>query len=393
MLYRKFICFQLLVASFYPVLAEASGDFDKTAKPLQVEASLAYMDNYNPLSEADVSATGAKVVVNGRLVTRSESIWLQADYAVNHQQYNLNDSTLGMEDSFQSAHLDLKSRIFFATKWSVDVNAKLQQHDELLGTGLSRVRPNVTVSDSYDQSIIGVHYNYGSELSERSFRFGMSVQDQDYASNNEYSDLFDLTQNVIDLVFGYRVSEDTRIIALFEHRELDYDIANSLDSTLSKVLLGFEWQASGKSMVSAKLGMYQHRYDSQQDSSGATWELGADFFPTENFSIALDSAQLSIAGDSELSTDTVERNFATTFTYFYSDVWEFGLQARIRESQYQEPENDRTSDQNEVSIFAKITLMEHQVIKLKLMSETLDDEQRSIDYKQNRIDLSWHYDF
>lgn len=393
MLYRKFIFFQISVASFYPVLAEGSSDFDKTAKPLQLEASLVYMDNYNPLSVADLSAKGAKVGFSGKLVTTSESIWLQADYSANHQQYNLDDSTTVMEESFQSAHLDLKSRLFIANKWSVDVNAKIQKHDELLGTGLSRIRPNVTVSDSYQRSVLGLHFNYGSEISKRSFRFGFRSQDQDYASHNIYSDLFDLTQNIFDLGFGYRVSEDTRIVAVFEHRELDYDIANSLDSTLSKVLLGVEWQASGKSEVSAKLGMYQHRYDTKPDNSGATWELGAVFFPREDFSIALDSTQLSIAGDSELSTDTIERDIAVTLTYFYSDVWRYGFKAQTRQSQYQEPENDRTADQNQVSVFANLTWLEHQRVTLSLLSETLDDELRNIDYKQNRIDLSWQYDF
>lgn len=393
MLYRILTISLLTAASLYPALVRANGDFDRAASPLQAEVSLIYLDNYNPLSVADVSATGVMAAVNGKLVTTSESIWLQADYAISHQQYNLNDSLVTMDDSFQSAHLGLSSRLFFASKWSVDVNTKLQKQDELLGTGLSRVRSNVTIADSYDQANMGLHFNYGSELSKRSLRFGLSVQDRDYASNNEYSDLFDLTQNVLDLLLGYRISEDTRVIALFEHRKLDYDIADSLDSTLSKVLLGVEWQASGKSAISAKVGMYQHRYNAQEDSSGATWELGAEFFPRGDFSIALDSAQLSIAGDSELSTDTVERNFAVTLTYLYSDVWHYGLKALTRQSQYQEPENDRTADQNEVSIFANLRLLDYQGITLRLMSETLDDEQRNIDYKQNRIDLSWHYDF
>lgn len=392
MLYKNLLLVILVLTSVVSVSTLAKGDFDKDLSPLNAAFALQHTDNYNPLALDSLSATGIKAELQGNLVTVSESIWLQGDYELGQHKFSLEDSEVEMQDSFQNIRLGIDSRFFFASKWSVDLATSYHKQDELLGTGLSRLRMNVTNQDSYTATGFSAELNYGSELSTRMLKLGARRIERDYESNNEYADSFDLSQSVYDILFNYRVSDFTRLIAFAELRELKYDSATDLDSSISKAMLGVHWKASGKSSLSAQIGMYQRSYDELDSSSGATWEIGAEYYMREDVIFQLNSSQASVAGDSELSTDTVERLLNVELSYLYSDVWRYGLQGHLIQSQYSEPTNDRTADQSNVAGFVELTLLSNQTLRLQVQSESLEDKQRSIDFSQNRIDLSWYYE-
>lgn len=395
MVWQKLVVLRFLVLILLIPSSVFGQDFNKDASPLEVSLSLEANDNFNPLTVDEVSALGYQVGAKGSLVNHSEGIWFQADYAASGTSYNLDNqpNLPAMDESFNDYDLGIKTRLFISPKWFFDVGIKQNQYDEKFATGLSRSRKNIRNADRVTLTNISSAMTYGSDTDSRYITLSVENAKTNYDPINEYSDLFDLSQDIVKLEVGFSISQVTKLLASMEYRDLDYTISDNLDSQILRALAGISWQPAGKSRLHLLVGYYQHRFDNIDNNNGLTWELGADYFPRDDFSISLDSSRRSTAGDSETATDTVVVTTQSRMTYRYSERWWIGANLMARSIDYEEPTGARTADDFTTGAFLQLRFRDYHSLTLSVDNQSVEDADRAIDYQQNRIDLIWQYAF
>ncbi|TRY32066.1 hypothetical protein [Aliiglaciecola sp. M165] len=368
--------------------------YDKTKSPFVLSLGAIYTDNYNALLEPDLKASSLTATVKGNLVTKQEEHWFEGKYLALTNQYNLSDNQIEQEDGFSTFDLGVNNRLFFDKRWSLDVNLRYTSFDEQIGTGISRFRSGIAQNDAASIAQGSLSVTYGADRTYRSIQFTIVKSARDYDNVNAYSDFFDLEQDVASLYSNFRISDQTQLIALLEYRSLTYEFAPALDSDYYRFLTGAEWLPGGKSKVLALIGAYQRRYDVIENTSGVNWELAIDYFPREDLLISFGSQRRSTSGvNNELSVDTIEEEHIAEFLYFYSEQWRFGIAATLRVLEYQELQQEANSDDFMIGISSQVNLSDHSVINFSIGTNTLKDQNRNVDFRQNSVNLAWQYEF
>lgn len=368
--------------------------YDKSKSPFVFSLGATYTDNYNALLEPDLKASSLTATIKGNLVTKQEEHWFEAKYLALTNQFQLSDNQIEQDDGYATFDIGLNNRLFVANRWSIDFNVRYTDFDEQIGTGISRFRQDIAQNDSATISQGSVSVTYGADRTYRSIQLTYVKSVRDYDNVNAYSDFFDLEQDVASLYSNFRISDQTQLIALLEYRTLTYEFAPSLDSDYYRFLTGAEWLPGGKSKVLALIGAYQRRYDIIDDTSGVNWELAIDYFPREDLLISLGSERRSTSGvNNELSVDTIEEEHVAEVLYFYSEQWRFGIGATLRVLEYQEFLQEGNSDDLTIGLSSQVNLSDHSIVNVFIGTNTLEDENRNVDFRQNSVSLAWQYEF
>lgn len=368
--------------------------FSKQKSPFVFELSGGYIQNYNPLLVDGLDGSLISAVGKGNLVTKQEAYWFEAKYLGLTNKYTLSDSDVAVDDSFSTFDLGINNRFFLAGNFSVDLNARHTQFDEQIGTGISKFRPNIAKADQGVISQASVSLAYGADPIYRSIVLTHAVTDRDYKDVNAYSNLFDLEQSVTSLYTNFRLSDLTQLISLIEYRRLTYGTAQTLDSDFYKILTGVEWQPGGKSKVLALIGWYKRKYDLVEDTSGINWEFAADYFPREDLALSINSQRRSTSGDnSERAFDTIEQDTELEIIYRYSEQWLWGVSYLHRTTDFESLLGSRSTQESNIGAHSRLILKNHSYVELLIGSSRIQDDEIFTDYKQTRVNLSWHYEF
>ncbi len=120
----------------------------------------------------------------------------------------------------------------------------------------------------------GVHYGAVGARGYVDADFGR-IRRQ-YDNNREFTRGRDRATNYLGLTYGHRIRPKTALLIQARHTVIDYDTA-SLDNTENRLMLGIDWQATGKTTLRALAGYLAKSFDdpAREDYSGAGWELGA----------------------------------------------------------------------------------------------------------------------
>lgn len=392
--------FVLLFLSFKTSAEIKEVEISPTPKKLVLNSSLSYLDNYHPRLENDISAISLSAGLRGKLVMMKDAVWVQTSYEANTKKFELRDNTSELDTQFSQYNLGLLSRFFVAKKLYVDVSGSHNYEDVYLGTGIAKFQEATNLADSYTLDKISTALVYGSDTnkygkysSDRLVRLQISHSDQDYENKNPYSDLYDLVRNRINLDVRYRLSELTQFETVMEVEELDFASETRPDNTLYRMLVGFEWRGTGKSRFEALIGGYRRTYEVAVDRTGFLAEIEAEYVPHEDIFIKVRTAQRTIVGVAEDVLDTLVKSANFDVFYRYREHIGVGILGVLIQTEYEQLKENRNTEEIELGVNTRISLLDHSSINLSLVRGSLEDNFYQLDYTQNKVELSWQYDF
>lgn len=387
----------LLVATvlLLPFVCTAQNDtqYNKVSDKLVLGNALVATDNINPVVDAQESALGWQLNANGQLVNLNKALQLKLSYQAQLNQWQQQPIAVLVDNSFLQADIAAHGRVFLRNNWQLNGSAGYKHEDQMPGNGLSRLRQNVIATDTrrYSHAELGV--SYGKDTSARRVTVNYHQGLVRYSDNNDYSQEFELDQATINAELAFRLSTATNLIFTAEHQQDDYLSASRSDSDKIKLLAGFEWDYSGLTRIRALAGAYKRKIDHQADNNGSAWQLAVHYRPRKDTGIRIESSQDSIAGESELATDSRMRRLLLELTYQYSELWQWGVLLSASETRYSEPQSVRFLDESLARLWVNLALQQHNHFRLAVQHRDNKLSNGSLDFQQAQIMASWHYSF
>jgi len=366
---------------------------DKKASPLELDVSGYTTDNFNPTLDNGRRASLVGLSAQGKLVNINDVLSLQAKYAANYQEAKLDSTTLTKTKNFLSTELGLLARAYLQKEWYVDAGINYAKKDELLGTGISKLRKNVTSADQQTNTTAFAGITYGSDTANRNISLTYTQSNIEYANINNYSSLFSFTQQTLAANVKFKLSSATHFIFFVEHQQDNYDAISRDDSAMQRIMAGMDWQPSGSSTITALVGKYQRSPDLADKTSGLTWQLSYQYNPRDDFKMQLSSTQSSIAGESESSTNSVKQQWQLQADYFYNSLWNYGVNVLSSQTEYKESLGKRTFDETFVKLFMNYQHRKYSGAQLYIGHRSAKESTNIIDYQQNEVGISWHSKF
>jgi hypothetical protein len=383
-----------LIGAGYSVLASAAPQvIDPDASPLRLHVNAIYQDDFNPLLLPEESAPALGIGLNGAIVAKGEGVWYQLDYSANIDAFDTASDAIERTDSYENFRAQFLTRFYLSQEWFLDLAGQHEQVDEAFGTGLSRLRPNIVEADHREENTFLANAVYGNDTSRRYLSIEYEFLDREYDDINDYAFLFDLEQQRLTVDLGFSLSSASRLLFRINAFDDDFQQALRNDSQMQSALVGFSWQASGKTSFSALIGGYRRETDNQEDTSGLSWTLGLNYEPNDYFSIRINSSQDSIVSGDEFAANSVRTQSSIAVNYRFNDLWYLRTAFQVSDTEFEGSLNERTLDESDMSVVLGLEIKSHN--RVELSARVLDVEDRSIfiDYDQTEGKLTWFYDF
>lgn len=370
-------------------------EIDKNASGFAITTEAIATDNFNPTVDDETSAFGAMIKPEGELVTTGEGYQLAVDYMGRLEGYQIKQNQLeeSEKQNFVSYSAGLRAKFFLSDSWSLGTTLRHAKEQQKYGFGLSKLRRNVLVSDELTQNNAAVSLVYGSDTSNRMIAFEVAGNDVQYADNNDYAGLFSYSQSSLRLNMAFRQSSASRWLARLEVSDDDFDSELRSDSRVYRGLFGLDWKITGKSSFELLLGAYRRDVIDKAANSGASWLLNYEYKPREDFVIHLSSSRQSVVGESELADDSLKSDTKLAVSYAFSQQWQFGLTLAASKTEFEEILDSRELEEQSGALRVGLSLSSHSNIDVILANRALLSSDNAVDYSQNEVRLSWHYEF
>lgn len=373
--------------------AQSYTDYDKNGDKLILSNALMATDNINPSIADDESALGWQLDARGQLVNLNEALWLKLDYRARLNQWQQQPLAILQDNGFLLADINGHGRWYLSRNWQLNGSVGYLHNDQMPGSGLSRLRENIIATDTRQYRHAQLGATYGHEASARRMTLNYHHGSVRYSDDNDYSPEFELDQATISAELAFRLSSATNLIFEVEHQQDDYLSVSRAESDKTKLLAGVEWDYSGLTHIRALAGAYKRKTQQQADNDGSAWQLALHYRPRKDTGIRIESSQDSIAGDSELASDSRMRRLLLELTYQYSQLWQWGLLLSTSETRFDEPQSVRFLDETLARVWVNLALQQHNHFRLTLQHKDNQLSGGAIDYQQAQIMASWHYSF
>ena len=253
-----------------------------------------YTDNLW-LTDTDEKDTWATVV------TPRIEAWMQNGPSEYSLSFELEDSTYHSsgDDDYTDYTTKLDIHQEFTAKNVVNLFAEYYDGHEERGTGFIEGGLSLITDKpvEFTQTTFGGDYTYGSLEGQGRVKLAAQSDKYDYQNYREFTKFYDRTEDTLAGTFYWKVAPRTDALVEARYINNDYDQRDpsdpfgSLTSDEMNYLVGFEWQATGKTSGHAKVGMYDREYDSsaRKDEDGFLWEVGVLWEPRSYSRFNLDT--------------------------------------------------------------------------------------------------------
>lgn len=383
-----FIIILLAISAF-----SVADNLNKNASPLKVDLAAQYSDNFNPTLKNKATAAAFILSVEGELVSVYDALWLQAKYSGEYTKANIDKKSLTNTNSFAQSEFSFLGRLHLLKKIYFDASLEYKQEDELFGRGLSKLRLNIVDADKKKQSNALFGITYGGDADNRSITLNYQQLDTQYSDINIYSQLFSLLQKKLSLNIKFKLSSNTRFIALLEQQNDNYDALLRDDSDKQQIMLGMDWRPSGISTLSFLMGKYQRVPNKADKTTGLIWQLLYKYDPRDDLHFIFSSSQSSIVGESAIASDSVQQQWQLFANYLYSSQWRYYAKLALSNTYFQEVTNSHSLKDNYMDVGVNFNIQNYHHIKLSLNYRNVKDSNGTIAYQQNEASIHWLYDF
>lgn len=155
-------------------------------------------------------------------------------------------------------------------------------------------------ADKYDLNYYGLVWDYGVEDAQFGFRFNVDMTDKEYQNNLALTEYRNREDEAFSARFYGRLSGKTRFFLEYASKDLSYDVLPlsgiSLDSDEQSISLGAEWNITGKTMGSVKVGQTDKEFDaiSRGNPDFVDWEAKVSWSPRTYSTFILTTSKLPV---------------------------------------------------------------------------------------------------
>lgn len=195
------------------------------------------------------------------------------------------------------------------------------------GSGDALSTDQISKASRYTVKNMGATFVYGTAQSAGQIIIKGLISDKEYDNFRQFTASKDRQTKSVSSTFFYRVAPKTRMLIEGRYKDIDYDLGTvTLDSDITKVLVGVEWDATAKTSGLAKLGYARKDFDSdaRDDFSGSSWEVGVTWAPR-----TYSTFDLSTSREAEESSGAADYIDTTNWTLGWSHEWTDVVSSRV----------------------------------------------------------------
>jgi len=261
----------------------------------------------------------------------------------------------------QSLYSDNKASNYTDHTLQTDISRAMNSHHQLALSyqfDLSHDAANTGISEGNEQAIepaifytqdISLNYRYGSQSSTLTFAPRLSFNNKRYdEGNRNYSPLADFNEYDYGLALYYRLAASLNLLVDISNKVTNYqDSSNSKDSISSLLYGGINWDISGKTQGSIKLGYDKINFTDNSRGSNTTpsWDIGIRWSP-KTYSIFNINASQKIT-NAVIATDSIKENVSSVN---WQHAWRYNLSTSLAYQHVNETYLHSTREDNSNSI-------------------------------------------
>lgn len=268
------------------------GDFE--AKVL-LESSLEHNDNIFRASSNEESSLVGRLSPVINLLNQTESRTFEINYRADAVQiFDFSD------DSYVQQAGDFLASFVVAKEQTLGITAEYTVGREARGTGSSEgaFQASIDGVTEYNESDVGLFYEYGSEASPLSVMADVSFVDLEFQNFRAFTRQRDYEATAFNIEFDYKFSVASSFFVDLNVTEFDYSSGApgfndvELDNLQSSAHIGIAWSATRNTTGRVGFGVTKKDLDNfDNDESYASWDAAIDWLPGANDTVAIETAR------------------------------------------------------------------------------------------------------
>lgn len=273
-------------------------------------------------------------------------------------------------------------------RFSADAtHAKL--HDNR-GEGASEGVGAVTRNDpdEYDKDELGIALDLGSPEARFGASLGVRTLDIEYTNNRAFTQFRDRDDREFDARVFMTVSGKTRAFLGYRQTAIEYAeltaTGNSIDSDEDSVLVGVEWDITGKTTGSLEIGELTKDFDNPASPKDdlTVWNLGLVWSPREYSSISFNTSR-DAAETNGIGFFIEQTNHTVSWNHSWSERFHSMISLNVGDDQY--PGTTREDDREDYTLGIDYDWQRWANIGLRMQFSERDSNFNLFDYDRRRI--------
>ncbi len=350
-----------------------------------VGLSFGYDDNvfYTSDEQNELSSNFTVFSPGIRLEAEGERTDFLAQYDYNKTSYNG-----ASEYDFEMHHVLASLGYNASSRSRVGISTEYFNGSDRIGTA-NRQGDFINLGlapDEWNSFGLGAKWHYGGIGAKGAIDLEVGTINRQYTNNREFTSTRDRRTNYLGATYSHTISPKTNFLTQFKRTNIDYDTA-TLDNSETRLMLGAEWKATGKTSARALVGYLTKDFVDPQhgDFNGLAVEAGATWSP-KSYSIF----DLTLARETDETNGNgsyVVRNSADIgWTHFWKD--RFSTTANLGLSKEDYRGSLRNDDVNYYGLSAKYQFRDWLMSGLGYKHINRDSTLNDFSYKDNSLLLS-----
>ena len=294
--------------------------------------------NVFPSADEQVDSTGVMLRPGLAFKSRTGDMEFEVGYAGVYASYDdAEDADYDDHNVYANAEVTFSSRSRFS------LSGNVAQKHVLYGATLSRTLSTGDEPITYQETGLTLSHTYGAMEARGNLRTELDYGSRDYDNYAALTDGLGFTTVTPSVSLLYSVSSDTRALAGLSYQMLDYEDGGNSDSGTLGLFTGAEWEATGKTGGTARVGVSRRDFDAANRDNDTTMTIAATAYWTP-----LSYSRFDLRLNRNFAVDTTSNTVATTAGAIWRHDWtsRFRSFVDIKRQDYQSDvdTDDRTLD-------------------------------------------------
>lgn len=296
------------------------------------------------------------------------------------------------DDDFTDYSVSGDAHLEFSARAQLDLNAGTKSAHDDRGSAFSEGAFAATIAepDEYDEDTYGMAFTIGSDESKGRLVIDADVMEKDYTNHEPATDTRDYEATNVGATLYWQVMPKTALFLEGHRKDFDYDedLAGGInqDSEETSFYLGVEWEATGKTTGSIKLGQLEKDFDdpTRKTFDENSWAANITWTPKEYSTINIGTSRTP--GESTGTGSFIDtEDFTLSWENQWSERVSSKISARIATEEYtQTPREDDTTD---YSVTLSYEMRRWLSFDLGYSYKEKDSNAVNLDYEKNVISV------
>ena len=248
----------------------------------------------------------------------------------------------------------VSGEVTFSSRSRLSLSGNVAQKHILYGATLSRTLSTGDEPITYQNTGLTLSHTYGAKEARGNLRTELDWDSRDYDNYASLTDGLGFSSITSSVSLLYSVSSDTRALVGLSYQMLDYEAGGNSDSGTLSLFTGSEWEATGKSGGSARIGVSSRDFDVSSRDTETAMTLAATAYWTP-----LSYSRFNLRLNRNFAVDTTSNTVATTAAATWRHDWSsrFRSFVDIKHQDYQSDvdTDDRTLDSARLRLGVGVT--------------------------------------